>query len=372
MPKLQKIILQGTNFEIGCAFGEQFRQQIKLFSQQRWDSLNIFISKYGKTTISWQQVMSLLPELLQMHADFDDNCWQEFCGIAKGANIDAKELLLMMSYTDIRDYICHKLGNNDLEVGYDMDGCSSFLLPQFMSTNNNVIVGQTWDMSTTALDHLVVIHRKPINQAETLCLTTAGCLSLLGINSHGLAMGTTNLMCKDSRIGVNYLFLIHKSLNCNNINQAKNVILQSNRLSGHSYFITDGQQAIDIETTATLNHVRELCHFPLIHTNHILNDELRHNELNIPRIKYINSNYRYGMMLSNFTAKRKFSPEECWQILANNKRSEWGGTICNEDYVGHYGNFSTVATSLMCAHERSLWLCEKGAANSEKNIFYLD
>lgn len=151
------IELSGTYQQMGLQFGEQFKLQIKEFAQARMQRIINFVKKYGKTDVSEAEVLHIADSLINAHKNYDLNIWQEFAGISTGANLSHAWLLVGMGYTDLRDYICKVKGFNDLEVRFE--GCTAFLLDKTMSADNNIVIGQTWDMSVEAMDYLVIIKK---------------------------------------------------------------------------------------------------------------------------------------------------------------------------------------------------------------------
>ena len=49
----------------------------------------------------------------------------------------------------------------------------------------------------------------------------------MGINEHGLSVGTTNIKTDDSRIGVGYLSILHRAIRCHNLAEATSVVEQA-------------------------------------------------------------------------------------------------------------------------------------------------
>ena len=111
-------------------------------------------------------------------------------------------------------------------------------------------VGQTWDMHATAFPYVVVFERRPSEGPASMTLTTMGCLSLIGINEAGIAVGNNNLTPKDARAGVMYLALIHDALAQTNVDDAVRAITDAPRMSGHHYYVGGpGGEVVAIETT---------------------------------------------------------------------------------------------------------------------------
>ena len=62
------------------------------------------------------------------------------------------------------------------------------------------------------MKHVIALHRVPDEGPETWTVTCAGCQTLMGMNQHGVTVGTTNLKTKGARVGIPYLSVLHKAL----------------------------------------------------------------------------------------------------------------------------------------------------------------
>ena len=363
------IELKGTYQTIGQQFGENYKNQIKDFATSRMARLISFVKRYGKIDITESEVLTIAESLLPAHQHYDADLWQEFNGIATGANLSLPWLLVANAYTDLRDYICKVKGFNDLEVRFE--GCSGFVLDKSMSAENNYIIGQTWDMSVEALEYLVIVKKTPISGPKSLYLTTMGALALIGLNSNKIAIGNTNLMANDCINGVNYLCTISKVLKQQDYQAALDCIINTPRMSGHSFLCASPTQANLLETSSQHLVNYAVDHYPLIKTNNY-SEEMRQYEIFIPEQRRRNSLYRYGRVLSLLTEQAKWTRKELWQILADECRSGSGAAICNEDYNGQYSEFATLATVLLIPELKTLHICKGGAANGVEQIVTLD
>lgn len=354
---IPKIILTGTPKQMGTSFGESFRKEIHEFAQSRLTRLKQYAKEYCQTSIDEKELISRVTELLPWHQHYDADVWSEFCGIAEGANISHEMLMIGMGYTDLRDYITQEINTELSDVG----GCSAFIVPNAIS-KQGMLCGQTWDMTVEAFNYLVLVHRKPDKGPETLYLTTMGCLGLIGLNSNGIAIGNTNLMAIDNRPGVHYLFTISRALNTASMNEATGAIVNTPRMAGHNFYVANAASGTNIEATARLAYCSLIEDKPHVQTNHYLNNSLQSLEKDLPKNIRINTNYRFGRMTNHFIqSDRLWDADTCWRTLSDDTRHELGAAICNEDFVGQYGDFATVATVVLIPKERMMWVCGKGA-----------
>lgn len=368
-PLIPIIELSGSHKTIGEQFGSHYKQEIKEFAKTRISRLINFVKKYGKVDVTEQEILAIASSFLTTHKNYDANLWDEFVGIAKGAEISLELLLVVNSYTDLRDYICKLKGFNDPEIRFD--GCTAFILDKTMTVDNKIIIGQTWDMSAEAIDYLVIVKKMPDIGPAMVYLTTVGCLALMGLNKNKLAIGTTNLMANDSAMGVNYLAAISKALMASNYENMVKDLINTKKMSGHSFLCADVKQANLLECSATSYINNQLDHFPLVKTNNYSEAMMKY-QMHTPELRQRNSVYRYSRAMGLLVSKAKWSRDDLWnKVLADDCRNESGAAICNEDFNGQYSEFATLATVLLTPETGSMWVCRGGVVSGQKQEIVL-
>jgi isopenicillin-N N-acyltransferase-like protein len=189
---------------------------------------------------------------------------REVAGIARGANLSVAKILAMNGLTDIRDVLAW---GGDLEA---LGGCSSFVVTRESTRERKLLCGQTWDLATDNMPYVVGVHRQPEQGPATWTMTTVGCLSLIGLNEAGIAVGTTNIRTTDARPGVTYLSLIHKALAATTLDDAA-AIHSAARAGAHFYYLADAHgRALALECTPDHVDVTEIETGAYVHTNHCL------------------------------------------------------------------------------------------------------
>ena len=313
---LRTVELAGAPRAMGEAFGEQFREEIQDFARLRMECLLAHVRKHDpERDISREDVLALAGRTATAHEQFCPPIWEEFRGIGRGADLAVEELLIENGLTDFRDFVLFQ--NPSLRGGPagHLGECTAFLVPGRLA-DGHPIVGQTWDMDAAAQRFLVVVHRKAADAPETLGLTTAGCLCLIGMNSEGVAVGNTNLVPTDARVGVNYLFTITNALRCRSADEAADAIEATPRLSGHNFYVADPQQAINVETTAQQSVRTVVEEEVFVHANHHLAESLK--PLEFSQQSLANSRQRHDGLAAGFTALQPpITADACWQQLAH-------------------------------------------------------
>jgi len=229
--------LHGTPREMGRRHGELLADGARAMCEARID-----LCLQGGAGLSRTDLLALAGESLPVFADFAPTAYAEFQGIAEGVGVSEEELLIGNGYTDFVDLV---RGRGDA-----LSECTAFLVAAEASADGPAYMGQTWDMNGTAFPHVVAFRRRPAGGPASVTMTTTGCLSLVGLNECGIAIGNTNLVPHDARNGVMYLAIIHEALAQTTFDDAVRMVTDTPRMSGHFYYVggPDGE-LVGIETT---------------------------------------------------------------------------------------------------------------------------
>lgn len=255
---LPQIHVRGTPAELGRGQGEQLKPLIGAFVTQRLRAAKVYLHERGIR--DEQTFRDLGRRCLAALKEWDLDGWIEHLALAEAAGVDAVDLYTTGNMTDIRDILA-------LPAIADAEGCTTALVPGLFSADGAVIAGQTWDLNPSDLAFVVAIHRQPRAGPETWSVTCSGCPSLVGMNEHGVTVGTTNIKTRGSRVGIPYLSLLHKAIRCPDRVSALQTIIEAPRSAAHTYWAADANGVDDIECTAT-SHVQRQGNQPLTRTNH--------------------------------------------------------------------------------------------------------
>lgn len=274
---------------MGQAHGEQCREAIREFAARR---LEVCVKQ--AETSGWpdprEDVLAFCQVALGAHEAFAPDVHEEFLGIAEGADLSPDRLLVCNGLTDVIDAF--------RSAPVEGLGCTSWLAAPEATLDGHVLAGQTWDMHAWAEEYVVILRRKPVGAPASLTLTTTGCLSLIGINEAGIAVGNNNLTPTDAKPGVMYLAMIHQALAQTSIAAAVNEITAADRMSGHNYYLAGAEgEIVDVETTAALAEVILPGGSIYAHANHYLTPDLASLEAEAPGASTLQRLERMGHLL---------------------------------------------------------------------------
>jgi isopenicillin-N N-acyltransferase-like protein len=267
--KLPLVECRGDARALGNQQGEALRERINAFIEQRLAAFAQYSGERGGPGV--EQFLSIGSACLRAFEAWDPEGAAENAGIAEAAGVSAEALYGSTNMTDVRDVLLLPSRKTD-------EGCTSLLVPPGLSRSREVIVGQTWDLNPTDLDFVVAVHRQPTNGLETWSVTCAGALSLTGMNAAGVAVGTTNIKTRRSRVGVGYLSLLHRAIRARSAAEAEAFVRGAPRAAAHTYWLADAHGATELECDPDNVVVRRADPEPLARTNHCLSDGMREAE----------------------------------------------------------------------------------------------
>ena len=260
---LRMITLAGTPLEMGRQHGEQLPREGREMITTR---LRLASEAAQKVAPRFDEArrLALADECVPYLRQYSPAVYEEFMGMAEALELSPAELVIGNGWTDFSDLLSRRTREA-------LHECTSVALFGEMTADGRTYVAQTWDMNVTAGPYMVLVRREPEDGPVSLSLTTAGCLSLIGINEAGIAVGNTNLAPCDARAGVFYLALIHEALAQTDFGRAVDCITRARRLSGHYYYLGGPEgQFCGIETTGERHQVVQPERRYYAHTNHYL------------------------------------------------------------------------------------------------------
>ena len=267
--KLPIVECSGDARSLGNQQGEALRERINAFIDQRLTAFAQYSSERGGPNVD--EFLAAGAACLRVFERWDADGAAENAGIAEAAGVSAERLYASTNMTDVRDVLLLPGSRAD-------EGCTSLLVPPALSSAGEVIVGQTWDLNPTDLDFVVAIHRRPTQGPETWSVTCAGALSLTGMSSAGVAVGTTNIKTRRSRVGVGYLSLLHRAIRARSAVEAQALVRGAPRAAAHTFWLADAAGATELECDPDTVSERRAETDAVARTNHCIADAMREVE----------------------------------------------------------------------------------------------
>ncbi|MEM1380888.1 MAG: C45 family peptidase [Pseudomonadota bacterium] len=273
--ELPHFTVTGSPEDMGAQYGQLCRDLIQDFVAQRVAAVEEHLLERGYP--STDGLYEAGAQCLDRLRDFDPVGHREHLSIAEGAQVDTVRLYTVANMTDIRDIITLPGEPPVLED----EGCTSALLPPGITESGRALQGQTWDLNGPDVKYVVALHQLPDDGPETWTVTCAGCQTLMGMNQHGVTVGTTNLKTRGARVGIPYLSVLHLALRQPSLDAASAVVEHAPVAGSHSYWIGDAHQAVEWERTPTAANKRTTQEGSLVRSNHCLFDENKRFETDL-------------------------------------------------------------------------------------------
>ncbi|MEL6827133.1 MAG: C45 family peptidase [Pseudomonadota bacterium] len=264
--QLPQFTVSGSRVQMGQQYGRFCADMIHAFATDRVSAVEVYLSEAGHR--GTEKLFAAGAECLEQVRSFDPEGHAEHLAIAEGAQIDPVRLFTTANMTDVRDIIVLP---GDPPVTED-EGCTSALVPASHSSNGHSLQGQTWDLNGPDVKHVIALHQIPDEGPEVWTVTCAGCQTLMGMNEHGVTVGTTNLKTTGARVGIPYLSVLHKALRQKTRAEASAVAQTAPVAGSHSYWIGDAAGAVEWERAPDSAFLRSTDDGPFARTNHCLFD----------------------------------------------------------------------------------------------------
>lgn len=279
--------------ERGRVHGETFRDDIAALAEIRTSLIALAWLQEGP-----DQVRERARQHLPLLREYDADLYEEFQGIAEGANLSETDLLILNHYTDLRDL---SPVTEALE-----EGCTIL----HVRHDDEALIGQTWDMHATAGPYVMMMY---LPDEEVWVQTVTGCMALCGMNSRGLAVAINNLVMGDARVGVSWPTLVRRMLRDPNVVKAEETLVSTRVGSGHHYLLCDRELSVAWEISGSQSAVTfHGSKGVYVHANHCL-------DAGMSAISQISAtsttNERQRQAEDLLEATPRPTPAELWEML---------------------------------------------------------
>ena len=338
---IRTVEVAGAPIEMGRQYGEELRQEAREMIGTRLElAAKAAEALNPPRDIQW--CLDLAAETFPALESYPGTVFDELEGISQATGLDLLELIIGNGWTDFRDL----MGVRD-----QPHNCTSLVVGPKFSADGHVYLAQTWDMNVSAAPYVVLVRRQPTDGPRTISLTTAGCLSLVGINEHGIAVGNTNLVPTDARPGVFYLAIIHEALRQSSIDDAVTAIASGHRMSGHYYYVGEPNDTFSgLETAAIAFDEVAWSQRHYAHTNHYESGRLMESGVTTAAgANSVGRKERCDGLLS--AHEGGITVTDISQILGDHEGEH---PICRHADPG--AEYATLASAIMCPAERRMWV----------------
>lgn len=317
------IEVSGSHTDVGHAIGETMGEIIREKIAERKATLENYNSYLDKIPPYYHAARDAFPQLVE-----------ELEAIVQAARVDPKDYFLFG--TD-EIYDISEVWDFQNPDNIDSDHCT--IAVSFNS--NNPVIGHNEDWALSAIDELYLL-KATINNTSFLGLNYATHLpgDSASMNNWGLVQCISSLH-HQPKIGVPKNFLARAILACHSLDEAENLIRNTNRASGYNHVLVQNQEIRNIESINGQLAIEKEVGQPYVHTNHCLAPELKQFE----RYRTKSSIRRYQR--AKELVKNNMSREEMIALLSDKSNPRY--PICRED--------ATIGSVVLIPNKKEVYIC---------------
>ena len=266
-PPLRVLDVAGSPGDMGAAHGRTHTDEIRAYATER---LRIVASgAWTGAPLSRADVLDIADSMIPAHESFDGDLHTEMVAMAGAAGISLPEAIVVGGFTDFVDTVRAVAGKVGASTVVE-DDCTAVIVPDGRAGGAGFLA-QTWDMHSSATDHVLLLRTRPDGAPPARVFTTTGCLGQIGMNSEGVSVGVNNLTGTDGCSGVTWPSVVRAMLRRATAGEALEVLLEADLAGAHNYLILDRHgDGFNVEAMPSVRPVTPLGRDPLIHTNHTL------------------------------------------------------------------------------------------------------
>lgn len=263
---IKKLKLRGSSIEIGYKHGSEGKQQV-IQSLETYEKLF-----HGYQKIDWAEAKVRGLKHLAAIEKYDPEMIEEMQGIANGAGVLFEDILALNARSEIA------------LTGYKgktfSDGCTAISITSPIASDT--IIGQNWDWKGSQKASLLLLEIESKSKPDITMITEGGIIGKIGFNSAGIGMCFNALHTDKVSDEVPIHLGLRAVLNSHSLVEAISKVKHGQMACAASFLIgyDDGLGnglAVNAEVSPFgIDYVGDNSG-ALVHTNHIISDELLKN-----------------------------------------------------------------------------------------------
>jgi len=244
------IEVSGTNYQVGCAIGEQLREKIQDYN----DHIKVL---YYKNVRDWEELKVISKSVEKLIAKHFPKYLKEIKGMAKGSNIPLEDMILLCDEETVLETVRNK--------------CTTIAY----SCNDGIFLGHNEDWIPGYEDHLFIVKGKVKKGASFISLSYIGSLpgSSVALNNHGIAFSGNSLL-SGAQKGMPKNLILRSQIEAKNLKEFEKLASFSPRaISNHTMAVDNKGGIVSVELSLD-KHCASYTTGCFVHTNHPLNKRM--------------------------------------------------------------------------------------------------
>jgi isopenicillin-N N-acyltransferase-like protein len=191
------IEIAGSPYDRGCQYGAAAGREIAV-------GIRHYAAQVAELGLAGPSLNAVIDGYKPIMEDFSPTLIEEMRGIARGAEVDFRDIVLLNARTEILKIAANADLLPGLRDAVEPDACTSVVVEPKASSEGNLIHAHNWDWKMEAADAVVVLRVRSMDGPDCLLFTEAGAVCRFGMNTLGVAI-TANYLESErdyERIGV--------------------------------------------------------------------------------------------------------------------------------------------------------------------------
>lgn len=271
------IEMEGTPFEMGYQHGSQAKDMIahgmemahKTIVEDPWELLPQLDTK-----MTFKAMVDMALQSLPYTEEHAPDMVEEMRGIAEGSGFTFEEIFFLNCECDIWITLFPMVG----EAALAHNNCSTYAVGSAATEDGGTYVGWNADTIDWFATSSVILKGKPNDGLPFLCWNYSGVVGRPGVNPH-LGLGANGIWPYNNTSGLPYPVVCRKILQQKSVADAIAVIRDTQLMCGVNYMLGDEEGNVAaVEGTSSNTSVIRGTDGKVVHTNHIVADEMVHED----------------------------------------------------------------------------------------------
>lgn len=336
---------EGSPLDVGRAHGQAFGDQIL-------GSIAVYRRKFDDIALAWEDALKLAESSGAALRKFDPLLAEEMDGIAQGAEVDPREILVI----NIRTGLIRMIEEARTEEDHE---CTTVSVVPPATADGHTLIGQNWDQNAACQPNTVIIEQHIAGQPALLFITEAGILFRHGMNDAGLGMvGNALRTDREARAdqGLSGHFARRRALRETNMADALRVLTTTPRShsGNHMLACAGSSEAVDIESVPGETFPLYPENGILVHSNHLLHPEAQRTVGDHGKHTHPDTLFRDCRVRDALNAKRgSITVEDVKTALKDHHG--YPVSVCRHPNPESSSIGYTLVSSVMDLNERRIW-----------------
>jgi isopenicillin-N N-acyltransferase-like protein len=259
------IEIAGSPYDRGCQHGAAAAREIAI-------GIGHYAAQVAELGLSRPSLNAVIDGYEPIMEAFSPALVEEMRGIAQGAGVDFRDIVLINARTEILKIAANADVLPGLRDAVEADGCTSVVVEPKASAEGKLIHAHNWDWKMEAAEAVVVVRVRNEDGPDCLLFTEAGAVCRFGMNSSGVAI-TANYLESErdyEKIGVPLTMIRRRMLEEPQFSLGLRCIYTTPKSGSNNMLVSESNAglALDFECAPEETFMVDPVDGLLVHANH--------------------------------------------------------------------------------------------------------